>query len=93
MQEYAEKEELLSQPRRMLISRFELTKGNIITPSQTFYLEFGIVFTKNYCFVEYTPVKCFYNFVQSAVTARCHGNENADYNVVAETMNMLSNSP
>ena len=91
MQEYAEKKGLVSQQRRRWNSSFELINGTITT-SLPFYLELGLVYTKNYRFVEYTPVKCFNNFVQSAVNARRHWYENPNSSVVAETMKLLANS-
>ena len=38
MKEYAEKEKIMSQPRRMLISSFDLKNGTIITPLLLYYL-------------------------------------------------------
>ena len=70
MKEYAEKERIMPQPRRMLISSFILTNGTIITPLRLFYLKLGLVCKKIHLFVQYTPRKCFNNFVQSAVDAR-----------------------
>ena len=70
MREYAEKEKIMPQPRRMLISSFFLTNGTIFTPLLLFYLKLGLVCKKIHRFVQYTPRKCFNNFVQSAVDAR-----------------------
>ena len=67
--EYAEKERLISEPRRLLNSSSEKTNGIISTQLLLFLLELGLVHT-NFCFVEYTLVKCFNNFVQSTVNAR-----------------------
>ena len=92
MREYAEKENVMSQPRRMLISSFNLTNGTIITPLLLFYLRLGLVCKKIHRFVQYTPRKCFGNFVQSAVDARRQGDENPNSSVVAETMKLLANS-
>ena len=92
LQDYAQKKVLMSQPRRMLISTFELINGTIITPLLLFYLELGLVCTKTYRFVENTPVKCFNNFVQSAVNAHCQGDENPNSSVLAETMKLLANN-
>ena len=92
MKDYAEKEGLLCQPRKMLILSFFLENGSLITPQLLFYLELGLVCKTIYRFVEYIPVKCFNNFVQSAVNARREGDENADSSVVAETMKLLANS-
>ena len=47
---------------------------------------------KNYRFVENIPVKCFKNFVQSALNARPEGDENPNSSVVAETMKLYANS-
>ena len=42
--------------------------------------------------VFYTPLKCFNNFVQSAVNGRKEGDENPKSSVVAEIMKLLANS-
>ena len=76
----------------MLISSYFLENGTLITPLLLFDLELGLVWTKIYGFVEYIPVKCFNNFVQSAVNARREGDENPNSSVVAETMKLLANS-
>ena len=70
MQDYAEKQGLLCEPRKMLISSYFLENGTLITPLLLFHLKFGLVCKKFYRFVEYTPVKGFNKFVQSAVDAR-----------------------
>ena len=92
MREYAEKETIMAQPRRMLISGFVLTNGTNITPLLLFYLKLGLVCKKIHRFVQYTPKNCFNNFVQSAVDARRQGDENPNSSVVAETMKLLANS-
>ena len=43
MKDYAEKEGLLSQPRKMLISSFFFENGALITPLLLFYLDLGLV--------------------------------------------------
>ena len=92
MKEYAEKEGIMSQPRRMLISSFHLKNGTIITPLLLYYLHLDLEGTKIHQFVQYTPNKCFSSFVQSAVNARRQGDENPNSSVVAETMKFLANS-
>ena len=92
MKEYAEKEGIMPQPRRMLISSFILTNGTIITPLFLFYLKLGLVCRKIHRFVQYTPRKCFNNFVQSAVDARRQRDNNPNSSVVAENMKLLANS-
>ena len=92
MKDYAEKEGLLSQPRKMLISSYFLENRALITPLLLFYLELGLVCKKIYRFFDYIPVKCFNTFVQSAVNARREGDENPNSSVVAEAMKLLANS-
>ena len=92
MREYAEKEKFLTQPRRILISRFVLTNGTIITPLLLFYFKLGLVCKKIHRFVQNTSRKCFNNFVQSVVDARREGDENPNSSVVAETMKLLAKS-
>ena len=92
MKEYAEKEGIMSQPRRMLISSFHLKNGTIIFPLLLYYLHLGLECMKTHQFVQYTPKKCFSSFVQSAVKARRQGDENPNPRVVAETIKLSANS-
>ena len=55
MKQYAEEENIMVQPRRMLISNFILTNGTITTPLLLFYLQPGLVCKKIHRFVQYTP--------------------------------------
>ena len=82
----------MKNPQRMLISSFKLENGTIITPLLKFFLSLGLQCTEIYRFVDYTPRKCFKNFVQSVVDARREGDENPYSGVVAETMKLLGNS-
>ena len=43
MREYAEKENIMAQPRRMLISSFVRTNGTNLTPLLLFFLKLGLV--------------------------------------------------
>ena len=58
MKAYAEKEGLLCQPRKMLISSYFLENATLITPLLLFNSDFGLV-CKIYRFVEYVPCKWF----------------------------------
>ena len=92
MKEYAEKEGIMSQPRRMLISTFHLNNGTIITPLLLYHLHLGLECTKSHQFFQYTPKSCFNSFVQSAFNARRQGDENPNSSVAADTMKFLANS-
>ena len=76
MMNYETENEMLKQPQRRLISSFKLENGTLITPLFNFFLRLGLQCTKVYRFVQYSPRKCFNNFVQSAVDARREGDEN-----------------
>ena len=92
MRENAERENIMAQPGRMLISSFIFTNSTISTTLLLLYLKLGLVCKKIHRFVQYTPRKSFNNFVQSAVDARRVGDENPNSSVVAETMKLLANS-
>ena len=92
MKQYAQKENFMIQPRRMLISSFIPTNGTIITPLLLLSSRLGLVCKKIHRFVQYTPRKCFNKFVQSAVDARRQGDENPNSSIVTETVKLLANS-
>ena len=92
IKEYVEKEGILSQPRKKLISSFHLKNGTIITPLLIYYFHLGLECTKFHQFVQYSPKKCFNSFVQSAVNARRQEDENPNSSVVAATMKFLANN-
>ena len=76
MKAYAEKEETMPQPRRMLISSFQPKNGTTITPLLFYYLHLVLECTKNHQIVQYSSKKRFNSFVHSAVNARKQGDEN-----------------
>ena len=92
MKKYAEEKKLMTQPWRMLIFSFHLVNGSIITPLLNFYLDLGLECERIYRFVQYTPMKRFNSFVQSAMDARRKGDESPHSSVVDETMKLLANS-
>ena len=92
MKDYAEKEGLLCQPRKMLISSYFPENGTLITHLHLFHIDLGLVCKKTYRFVEYIPSNCFNLFVQSAVNACREGDEIPNSSVVAEAIKLLANS-
>ena len=92
MKKNAIENEKLKHSQRMLIYSFKLENGTVITALFNSYLELRLQCTKTYRFVQYTPQKCFNNFVQSVVDARREGDEKPLSGVVAETMERLGNS-
>ena len=57
-----------------------------------FYLQLGLLCKKIHRFDQYTPRKCFDNFVQLAVDARRQRDENPISSVVAEIMKLPADS-
>ena len=55
MREYAEKENIMAESRKMLISSFNLTNGTVITPLLFFYLKLGLVCKKITCLFNTLP--------------------------------------
>ena len=88
MKEYAKKQGIKPQPRRMLISGVQLKNGTIITPSLLYYLNLGLECTKNHQVVQYTHKKSFNSFEQSGVNAQRQRDSNPNSSVVAETMKL-----
>ena len=73
---YAEESNLLTQPRRLLITIFHLANGTMITLALKFYLDLGIECTQPQCFAQYTRVSCFSRVFRSAVVTGRQFNEN-----------------
>ena len=67
---------MLKHSQRMLISSFKLENRTVITPLFNFYMELGLQCTKIYRFVQYSPGKCFNDFVHSVVDAGRERDEN-----------------
>ena len=57
-----------------------------------FYLELWLVYIYIDRFVDYTPVKCHNNVVQSTVNARREGDENPNSSVFEKTLKLLANN-
>ena len=62
MNEYAEANQLLRQPRRSLISSYQGKKILLETPLLIWYLAHGLVITKIYQVIQYWPRNCFKSF-------------------------------
>ena len=92
MKEIAERHKLLSKPRKMLISKFKLDRGPIVTPLLFFYLEIGMSLRVVFWFLQNTPRSCFQSFVQNVLDARRERDRNKESTVVAETMKLIRNN-
>ena len=69
LKRYAQKDGLMLQPQKTLISSFKLPNGTLITLLLLFYPELGLVGTKIYRLVKRVPKKLFEQFRTN--TCRC----------------------
>jgi G:T-mismatch repair DNA endonuclease (very short patch repair protein) len=92
MKNYAEANDIMPQPRRSLIGSFWGKKILLSTPLLRWYLNHGLVVTRVYEFVEYTPKACFEPFGQAVSTARREGDACPEKIIIADSMKLLGNS-
>ena len=76
----------------ILISSFEITNGTMITPLQFFYLELGLLGTKIYRFVEYSPVQKFQQHCAICFQCPLSRRHESQIQYFSITMKLLANS-
>ena len=92
MRQYAEENDIMSAPRRMLVGSFHGIKLLLATPLLRWYLAHGLVVDRVYQVVDYEPNPCFQRFGESVSTARRNGDSDPDKSIIADTMKLLGNS-
>ena len=92
MRQYAEENDIMSTPRRMLIGSYRGDKILLATPLLRWYLAHGLVVDHVYQIIEYEPKPCFQNFGDSVSAARRAGDADPDKAIIADTMKLLGNS-
>ena len=93
MREFAEKNNIMNQPRRMLIGSLHAEKILLGTPLLKWYLEHVLEITKIYQMVEYSLVACFESFGKEVTKARRAGDRDKENcGIVADTMELVGNS-
>jgi len=90
MREFAEKHKIMPRPRRSLIGSLKGEKILLATPLLKWYLEHGLVVTKIYQVVEYTPETCFESFGEAVSSARRAGDVDPSKAIIADTMKLVS---
>ena len=73
MPEYAEKNDIMSTPRRMFIGSYRDDTILLATPLLRWYLTHGLVVDHVYQIIEYSPKPCFQHFGESVSAARRAG--------------------
>ena len=92
MRQYAEENDIMSTPRRMLIGSYRGDKILLTTPLLRWYIAHGLVVDHVYQIIEYEPKPCFQNFGDSVSAARRAGDADPDKSIIADTMKLLGNS-
>ena len=92
MREYAEKNDIMSTPRRIIIGSYRGDKILLATPLLRWYLTHGLVVDHVYQIIEYSPKPCFQHFGESVSAARRAGDADPDKAIIADTMKLLGNS-
>lgn len=77
---------------RYLIGSMFATKILLITPLLRWYIQHGLVVTKIYQFIEFSPKKAFLPFEQSVTNDRRAGDRDPAYKVIADTSKLIGNS-
>ena len=92
MRQYAEENDIMSAPRRMLVGSFHGIKLLFATPLLRWYLAHGLIVDRVYQVVEYEPNPCFQRFGESVSAARRAGDSDPEKAIIADTMKLLGNS-
>ena len=92
MRDYAEEQDIMSAPRRMLVGSYRGDKILLSTPLLQWYLMHGLIVDHVYQVIEYEPKPCFRQFGESVSTARRAGDADPDKAIIADTMKLLGNS-
>ena len=84
--------ELSEKPRRLLIGGMRGRQMLLATHLLKWYLEHGMVVTKIYQVVEFTPHRCFRNFVKEVSDGRRLGDVHPDKAIIADTKKVEGNN-
>jgi hypothetical protein len=92
MQDHVRRFQLPEKPRRLLVGGMRGGQMLISTPLLKWYLEHGMVVTKIYQVVEFTPHRCFRNVVKEVSDGRSLGDSDPNKAIIADTKNVEGNS-
>ena len=90
--QYAEENDIMSAPRRMLVGSYRGDKILLTTPLLRWYIAHGLVVDHVYQVIVYEPKPCFQNFGDSVSAARRAGDADPDKAIIADTIKLLGNS-
>ena len=89
MEKFAHGHKISQAPRRLLIGSCFGEKICRATPLVKWYLEHGLIITRIYKVVEYTPVAAFKDFTVEVANACLQGDSDQRYALIAELMKLI----
>ena len=92
MQNFVKEAKLSIKPRKMLVSGIKAQKILLATPLLKWYLNHGMLVTKIYQVIEYTPSCCFTEFTKTVTDARRKGDLKLESNLLSDSYKLLGNS-
>ena len=92
MQNYVKENQLSEKPRRLLVGGMAAEKILLSSPLLAWYVKHGLKVAKIHQVIEYTPRRCFKNFVNEVSDARRAGDTSPDQAIIADTMKLIGNS-
>ena len=92
MQQHARRFDLSEKPRRLLIGDMKARQILLTTPLLKWYVEHGMEVTKIYQVIEFTPHRCFREFVKEVSDNRRLGDTHPDKSIFSDTSKLHGNS-
>ena len=92
MQQFVNDNKLTKNPKRGLIGSMFGDNILLTTPLLKWYLDHGLVVTKIYEVIEYTPNRCFQTFADNVSNARRAGDIDPSKAIIAETSKLFGNA-
>lgn len=92
MHRFAEENDFLSKPQRMLIGSDRGVKILLLSSLASWYLAHGLEITRIYQLIRYTPRKLFTSFGESVTAARREGDEDPSKAIQASTHKLVGNA-
>ena len=89
MEKFAHYHKISQAPRHLFIGSYFGEKIYLATPLVKWYLEHGLVITKIYKVVEYTPVAAFKDFTVEVANACLQGDSDQRYALIAELRKLV----
>lgn len=91
MLDYATKHNILRSPQKSLIGSYFGEKVLVLSTLLKWYLEKGLVISKIYQIVQFTPFSCFSHFGEAVCDARRAGDIDSSKKLISETAKLSGN--